>query len=49
LNPVYIPANDYNNYTFPYIGEASINEIIQAANEIHQRNTTADTVMETVP
>ena len=34
LNPVYIPADDYNTYTFPYIGKVSINEIIQEATEI---------------
>lgn len=34
LNPVYIRADDYNTYTFPYIGKVSINEIIQEAGEI---------------
>ena len=35
LNPVYIRADDYNTYTFPYISKVSINEIIQeAAGEI---------------
>ena len=34
LNPVYIRADDYNTYTFPYIGKVSINDIIQATGEI---------------